>query len=78
MTDFQQRRQPSDKSRATALILCILLGIFGVHRFYAGRIGTGILWVFTGGLFGLGTLVDLILIACGSFKDGQGRLISNW
>lgn len=78
MTDFQKRPMPSEKSRATALILCILLGIFGVHRFYAGRWATGLLWIFTGGLCGIGTLIDLILIACGAFKDGNGRVVANW
>lgn len=78
MTDFQNRTMPSGKSRATALILCVLIGIFGVHRFYLGRWATGLLWIFTGGLFGIGTLIDLILIACGSFKDGDGRVVANW
>ena len=36
------------KSRMVALILCILFGIFGIHRFYVGKVGTGIIWMFSG------------------------------
>ena len=65
----------SDKDRVTALLLCFFLGIFGAHHFYAGRTGMGLLYLFTAGLFGIGWLVDIILIACGSFKDRWGRYI---
>lgn len=59
----------SRKSKVAALLLCIFLGGLGVHRFYVGKIGTGILYLFTGGLFGIGWIIDIILIAAGSFKD---------
>ena len=68
----------STKSRLAALLLCIFLGGLGIHRFYVGKVGTGILWLFTGGMFGIGALVDLILIACGSFKDKYGSVVENW
>lgn len=58
------------------LIFSAVLGVLGIHRFYAGKIGTGILWLLTGGCFGIGWLVDLIVIACGRFRDKEGRLIS--
>lgn len=68
----------SGKSRLAALLLCFFLGVLGVHRFYVGKVGTGILWLFTGGLFGIGVLVDFIIIAVGSFKDSNGNVVGNW
>ena len=65
-------RNVSGKSKVTALILCILLGEFGVHRFYVGKIGTGLLWLFTLGLFGIGWLVDVVSILLGHFTDSSG------
>ncbi len=68
----------SYKSRLVTLLLCVFLGVIGVHRFYAGKIGTGLLWLFTGGLFGIGFVVDIILIATGSFTDQYGYPILYW
>ncbi|WP_195985560.1 NINE protein [Clostridium sp. D33t1_170424_F3] len=62
----------SPSSRWVALILCIFLGTLGIHRFYVGKIGTGILYLLTGGAFGIGWIVDIIMIACGSFTDSYG------
>ena len=66
--------QASDKSRSLTLILCIVgfLGIAGIHRFYTGKVGIGLLFLFTGGLFGLGTIYDLIKIATNTFTDSLG------
>lgn len=60
------------KSKTVALLLAIFLGYFGVHRFYVGKAGTGIIWLFTGGMFGIGWLIDIIMIAVGSFRDKRG------
>ena len=69
----------SDKSRLGALLFCLFLGIFGAHRFYVGKHGTAILTILTfGGVFGIWPLVDAILIIIGSFRDKQGRRVSNW
>ena len=62
----------SPKGFVPTLLLAILLGGFGVHRFYAGKIGTGILMILTFGGLGIWTLVDIIMIAVGSFTDKQG------
>lgn len=64
------------KKKWTAFWLCLLLGEFGIHRFYVGKVFTGIIWMFTFGLCGIGWLLDLLVILCGGFKDKHGfRLI---
>ena len=68
----------SDKSRLVAFLLCWFLGYLGIHRFYVGKIGTGVLYLLTGGIFGIGLLVDWIVILVGSFKDDQGKVLENW
>jgi len=68
----------SPRSRLVALLFCALLGVFGVHRFYVGKIGTGILMLVTIGGLGIWTMVDLILIAVGSFRDKEGRRVFRW
>ncbi len=65
--------QTSDKSKQVALWLCVFGGFFGLHLFYVGRIGKGILYLFTGGLFCIGWIVDICKIALGSFKDNVGE-----
>lgn len=52
------------KDKWVAFFLCLFLGYLGAHRFYEGKIGTGFLYFFTGGMFGIGWIVDLIRIAC--------------
>ena len=64
--------QISDRGFVPALLLCLFLGGFGVHRFYAGKIGTGILMLLTLGGLGIWSLIDLIVIATGNFKDKEG------
>jgi hypothetical protein len=71
-------KSPSDKSRTVALALCVPLGWVGAHRFYVGKIGTGLLQLCTLGGFGLWYLYDLILIASGQFRDAQDRTVSLW
>lgn len=67
-----KNRNVSNKSWIVTLLLCILLGYVGAHRFYVGKIGTGILWLLTVGLFGIGYIIDLLLIGTLNFKDSEG------
>lgn len=50
------------KNKWVALALCFFLGIFGAHKFYEGKVGIGILYLFTLGLFGIGVLIDFIAL----------------
>lgn len=68
----------SPRSRTVALLLAIFLGVFGAHRFYAGRIGSAIAQLCTLGGLGAWWIFDIILIAGGSFRDVEGQLIANW
>jgi hypothetical protein len=61
----------------TCLLLCWLLGVFGVHRFYTGHIVLGVLQLLTLGGCGIWTLIDFIIIVSGNFKDAQGNPIKN-
>lgn len=68
----------SEKRILVGFLLCFFLGVFGAHRFYAGKIGTGILQLLTLGGFGLWALVDMIILVTGNFRDGDGERITQW
>jgi len=68
--------QSSTKSWVVTIILCWMLGMFGVHRFYIGRPISGIFMLMTFGGFGFWMLIDLFIIILGRFKDGDGNLIA--
>ena len=62
----------STRNKWVAFVLCLTLGWLGIHRFYVGKIGTGILYWATKGFYGVGVVVDLILILTDRFEDAQG------
>ena len=64
------------RSWVTAAFLCMFLGWLGVHRFYTGRVVSGIFQLLTFGGFGIWTLIDLIMIYTDSFKDDMGLLLT--
>lgn len=76
-TMYAHVNQPatSTRNKWIAFALCLFLGYIGAHRFYAGKIGTGILWLLTLGCFGIGWIVDLIFILTGRFSDKDGIIL---
>lgn len=68
----------SDKKILPAFILSFFFGIFGFHRFYVGKIGTGILQILTLGGLGIWALIDFIMIIVGAFKDKEGNKLTQW
>ena len=61
-------------SKTAGILITFFLGGLGVHRFMSGKIGTGILWLISGGIFGIGWLVDFIMVCTGKFKDKNGNV----
>lgn len=70
--------QRSTKPILPAFLLCLFFGVFGVHRFYVGKAGTGLLQLLTLGGFGIWALADLIIIIAGGFRDADGLRITEW
>jgi len=68
----------TDKRILPAFLLCFFFGVLGIHRFYVGKIGTGILQIVTLGGLGIWALIDLIMIAVGAFTDKQGNKLTEW
>lgn len=66
---------PARKSKMVALILCIIgfFGFAGLHRMYVGKVGSGLLHFFTCGICMIGTIIDLIAILSGGFRDSYGQ-----
>ena len=64
-----------DKSNTVALLLCLFVGFLGVHRFYVGKVGTGILMLLTLGGLGIWNLIDMIMIILQKFTDSEGNTL---
>ena len=65
----------SIKNYYVTVVLVILLGGFGIHRIYVGKVGTGVLYFFTAGLFIIGWVIDIFTVVFGNFTDKTGRFI---
>jgi len=63
----------SNKKMVTACLLCFFLGGLGIHRFYVGKAGTGILMILTLGGLGIWVIIDFVMILTGGFKDSEGK-----
>jgi TM2 domain-containing membrane protein YozV len=68
----------SEKRKLPAFLLCLFFGMFGVHRYYVGKVATGLLQLFTVGGLGVWVLFDLLVILLGGFTDKEGKLITKW
>jgi TM2 domain-containing membrane protein YozV len=74
----------SDKNRMVALLLALLVGVFGVHRFYVGKTGTGLLMVLLDltligfAVTGIWSIIDAVFIALGEFTDANGDKLVEW
>jgi len=68
----------SEKRVLPALLLCFFFGVFGVHRFYVGKKGTGLLQLLTLGGLGVWALIDMITILFGGFTDSEGEKVVEW
>lgn len=73
-----QNVEISPKSRLACALFAGFLGTIGVHRFYVGKIGTGILMILTAGGLGIWYIIDFIMIVLGEFKDKEGRYVRDW
>ncbi len=79
--DWPARRedqQISDRSRGLTLVFAFFGGVFGFHRFYTGRVQSGVAMLVTLGGMGLWYLYDLVLIVAGEFTDAEGRRVTRW
>ena len=65
----------NDKNFVLVATLCFLLGVFGVNRFYCGKIISGVLMVFTIGGLGIWAFVDFVIVCFGEFTDSQRKKI---
>ena len=72
-----ETKQKSEKGFIPTLLLCFFLGGFGIHRFYVGKVGTGIAMLLTLGGLGIWTIIDFVRIVTGNFKDKDGLEIKS-
>jgi hypothetical protein len=68
----------SERSRSVALVLGMLGGVFGLHRFYAGRTQSGVIMALTVGGLGMWWLYDMVIIVSGEFRDSDDLPLRNW
>ncbi len=68
----------SQRKILPALLLCLVFGLFGTHRFYVGKVGTGILQMLTLGGLGFWVLFDAVLLVLGKFRDAEGAQLRDW
>ena len=67
----------SEKDWLTTLLLCFFLGGLGIHSFYTGKTTIGVIQLITLGGCGIWALIDFIMIICGNYRDGEGKIVTN-
>jgi len=72
------KQDQSETNKTILPIVLFLILLPTVHRFYVGKIGTGLLFFFTIGGFGIWWIYDVIISITGNFTDKQGRKITRW
>ena len=77
-TDAAEPQPVSKRSRGVALVLGVVGGWLGMHRFYVGKPGTGLAMLCTLGGLGMWWLYDLVLLAAGDFRDADDLPLRNW
>jgi TM2 domain-containing membrane protein YozV len=70
--------QASERSRSVALVLGMLGGVFGLHRFYVGRNQSGVIMALTFGGLGMWWLYDMVVLVSGEFRDADDLPLRNW
>ena len=75
MSGSLKKSPVGDRQYLIALLLSIFVGALGIDRFYLGRVGSGLVKLFTFGGLGIWWLIDVILIATNSLKDGEGKYL---
>lgn len=76
VSDQSNNKNISKRDGLITLLLAIFLGWIGIHRFYVGKMGTGVLYLFTGGCFAIGWIIDIIKIVTGNFTDKENCKIN--
>ncbi len=74
---MENQNTKSEKDFTVTALLCFFFGVLGVHRFYVGKTGTGIIQLITFGGLGIWAFIDFIMILVGNFKDAEGKLVKN-
>ncbi len=78
MAEEKKTGDVSEKSRLYALLINLFVGWAGGHRYYVGKIGSGVLMLITMGGFGMWWVIDLVMISIGAFKDKDNKPLVNW
>jgi hypothetical protein len=76
--DYPDLPEASTRSRSVAVALGLVGGVFGLHRFYAGRVQSGVYMVLTLGGLGVWWLYDMVMLVSGEFRDADDRPIRTW